>query len=196
MEFSFSNCILFFAPPHPAPFTLIILIIVVLIKGFFSHITLKKNKTINSSALSADAWHHGADAMTSLAAFIGISLSLTGLPQFRAADDWAALFSCAIIVFNGVNILRLTTKEIMDTRVSQETVDQILQLAASVPGVQSVEKCRARKSGFILIADLHVRVDGNLSVHQGHQISHDVIRHLLTATELKLRDVTIHLEPG
>ncbi len=184
----------FSQPSKPAPFTLLVLIAVVLIKGFLSRTALRKNKTINSSALSVDAWHHGADAMTSLAAFIGISLSLTGIPQFRMADNWAALFSCALIVFNGTNVLRHSVEEIMDTQASQGVVNHILELAQSVSGVRSAEKCRVRKSGINLIADLHIRVNGDLSVRKGHQISHDVIRHLLAA-ELQLRDITIHLEP-
>lgn len=180
--------------PLPAPFTLVVLVAVVFIKSFITHSAFRKNRTVNSSALGADAYHHRADALTSLAAFIGICLSLLGGPQWRGADDWAALFSCAIIVFNGVNILRGSLGEILDVRVSKELVDRILELAESVPGVSSAEKCRVRKSGLILIADLHVRVDGNLSVHKGHQIAHDVIRRLLTA-ELKLQDITVHLEP-
>lgn len=179
---------------HPAPFTLVILILVILIKGIISHIAFRKNKIIGSSVLGAEGWHHGADAMTSLAAFIGISLSLMENQKFHTADDWATLFSCAIIIFNGLNILRYATKEILDARVSKEITDRILEVAQAVPGVKSAEKCRARKSGIILIADLHIRVNGNLSVREGHQISHNVIRHLL-ATGLQLRDITVHLEP-
>ncbi len=181
--------------PIPSPFTLLVLIVIVLIKGFLSRTMLRKNRALNSSVLHADAWHHGADAMTSLAAFIGISLTMTGIPPFRTADNWAAIFSCAVIIFNGVSILRNTTKEIMDSRVSQEMVDRVLELAVSVPGVKSAEKCRVRKSGVSLLADLHIRVDGNLSVRQGHQISHDVIHHLLAA-DPRLHDITIHLEPA
>lgn len=178
----------------PAHYTLLVLIIVILIKGFLSRTMLRKNRALNSSVLHADAWHHGSDAMTSLAAFIGISLTMTGIPPFRTADNWAALFSCAMIIFNGVSILRNTAKEIMDCRISQEMVDRVLELAMSVSGVRSAEKCRVRKSGISLLADLHIRVDGNLSVRQGHQISHNVIHHLLAA-DPRLRDITIHLEP-
>jgi cation diffusion facilitator family transporter len=178
----------------PSPFTLLVLIVVILIKGLLSRTMLRKNKSLNSSVLHADAWHHGSDAMTSLAAFIGISLTMTGIPPFRTADNWAALFSCAMMTFNGVSILRNTAKEVMDSRVSQEMVDQVLELAVSVPGVRSAEKCRVRKSGISLLADLHIRVDGNIPVRQGHQISHDVIQHLLAA-DPRLRDITVHLEP-
>ncbi|PWU10321.1 MAG: cation-efflux pump [Verrucomicrobia bacterium] len=181
-------------PQHPSSFTLLILIVVILIKGLLSQTMLRKNQELNSSLLHADAWHHRSDAMTSLAAFIGISLTLTGIPAFRTADNWAAIFSCGIIILNGVYILRNTAKEIMDARVSEDMVNSMLEVAKSIPGVKSVEKCRVRKSGVSLLADLHVRVNGDLSVREGHQISHNVIHHLL-ANDPRLRDITVHLEP-
>jgi len=83
----------------------------------------------------------------------------------------------------------------MDTRVSDQMEKTIIRLACEIQGVKSAEKCRVRKSGLVLIVDLHIRVDGTMSVSEGHTISHQVKNHLMNAG-LSLEDITLHLEPA
>lgn len=182
------------APPAPAWFTLPALLGVIAVKEVLFRVLLREGGHVGSTAIKTDAWHHRSDAMTSAAAFLGISLALLGGGAFATADSWAALFSCAIIVFNGVRMLRIAVGEVIDEQGSEELVGRILAAACSVPGVSSAEKCRVRKSGLTNIADLHVRVPGTVSVRDGHDVAHDVVQRLKSGG-FNLSDVTVHIEP-
>lgn len=183
-------------PPPPAPswFTLPALVFVILLKEGLFRVLLRKGGEAGSTAMKADAWHHRSDAMSSAAAFIGILLARVGGPSFATADSWAALFSCVIIVFNGLRMLRISVGEVIDEQGSAELVERILGATCAVSGVSSAEKCRVRKSGLTHIADLHVRVPGDVSVREGHNIAHEVIR-TLKEGDFNLSDVTVHIEP-
>ena len=178
----------------PSPWTLLLLVVVIALKELLFQLMAGKARRIGSNALLADAWHHRSDAVTSVAAFIGISISLLGGKGFEVADDWAALFACVVIFYSSYSMLRLSLGEVMDAKVSDEAEMTILNTACSVDGVLSAEKCRVRKSGLSYIADLHIRVAGGISVREGHAISHEVKDRLL-ASELPLEDVTVHVEP-
>lgn len=178
----------------PAPWTLAVLVLVIATKETFFHLMMRASRRLGSISMQTEAWHHRADALTSIAAFIGISIAVIGGSQWTAADSWAALFSCAVIVFNGGRMLRAGIGEVIDEQVSPEILEQLQNLAMSVPGVSSVEKIRVRKSGLTLLADLHVRVPGGMTVREGHEISHAVKDRLMTG-HLGLTDVTVHLEP-
>jgi len=184
---------LFLNPPES--YTLAILIVVVLLKELFFKIIHRQSKKIGSTAMLADAWHHRSDMLVSLTAFIGISLSLFAGSNYENADSWAALIACGIIFYNATHILKSSLAEVMDTRVSAQIEKNIINLACEISGVRSAEKCRVRKSGLSLIADLHIRVDGAMSVREGHTISHQVKNHLMNAG-LSLEDITLHLEPA
>jgi cation diffusion facilitator family transporter len=146
---------------------------------------------IESKALQTDAWHHRSDAMRSLAAAVGISAALIGGPSWAQADDWAALFSCAVIIFNGLGMLRASIGEVLDAQAAPEIVTEILGAVRAVPGVTSVEKCRVRKSGFMRFADIHVRVAGESTVREGHDIAHSVKNRLLDG-DFHLADIVVH----
>ncbi|MFZ0615253.1 MAG: cation diffusion facilitator family transporter [Chthoniobacterales bacterium] len=178
----------------PSPWTLLLLVIVIVLKEVLFQLMAGKARRIGSNALLADAWHHRSDAVTSIAAFIGITISLVGGKGYEVADDWAALFACVVIFYSSYSMLRLALGDVMDAKVSDEAEETIMRTTCSVPGVLSAEKCRVRKSGLSYIADLHIRVKGDLTVREGHRISHEVKDKLLTS-ELPLEDVTVHLEP-
>jgi cation diffusion facilitator family transporter len=178
----------------PQKFTLIVLVAVIIIKEALFRRVLRTGTSLDSSALRADAWHHRSDALTSAAAFIGIVIALAGGKGFEAADDWAALVACGIIAWNGVRLLRGTLDEMMDAAVSPEIVREVRELAASVEGVREIEKCRIRKLGLHLGLDIHVVVDGDLSVRRGHAIAHEV-EAKLRSSQHRINDVTVHIEP-
>jgi cation diffusion facilitator family transporter len=183
-------------PQHtPAWYTLIVLICVVAIKETLARRAFRVGSHLESTALKSDAWHHRSDALTSAAAFIGISIALIGGRGFESADDWAALAACAVIVFNGLRLTRGALDEIMDASATPEIVDLIRSIASEVDGVEEVEKCRIRKIGLHLAMDIHVRVDGDLSVRRGHEIAHHVKDRLL-ASQHRINDVTVHIEPS
>src|SRR5438876_2450328 len=185
-----------FLPHHaPAPYTLAVLIVAVILKEILYRYVIRFGREMESTAVKTDAWHHRIDAMTSIAAFIGISVALIGGEAWQSADDWAALFACALIGANGYGLLRPALFEIMDTAPRGKIVRSIRRAARSVPGVIEVEKCRARKMGLDFYVDLHVGVDGSISVHEGHEIAHQVKR-AIQQSDSRIADVLVHIEPA
>lgn len=183
--------------PHhsPEPFTLVILVIVVAAKELMYRRLNHAGREIGSHALEADAWHHRSDALTSLAAFVGISIALIAGKGYEAADDWAALLACGVIIFNGVRLFRQALAEVMDVAVPPEVEAQVRQIAGQVDGVLALDKCRVRRTGLTLFVDIQVIVDANLSVRRGHEIGHEV-KDVLLASPLSIVDVNVHVEPS
>jgi cation diffusion facilitator family transporter len=182
--------------PHETPknYTLIVLAVIIITKEIFYRIVLKKGKEINSSSLKADAWHHRSDAITSLMAFIGISIAIFMGPGYETADDWAALFASFFIVYNAYLIFRPALGEILDEHVYDDMVNEIRRISEQVNGVQGTEKCFVRKTGMTYLVDLHLLVNGNLSVTQGHEISH-LAKDKLMEELPELANILIHIEP-
>ena len=182
--------------PHHAPewYTLIVLVGIIITKEFLFRKMGKIGEDLESSSLKSDAWHHRSDALTSAAAFIGISIALVGGSGYEVADDWAALLACGVIMYNGVRLLLPALNEVMDGAAPDEIEDQIRKIASNIEGVIEIEKCRIRKSGLGLLMDIHVVVQGEISVEEGHEIGHEVKNHLLES-ELQITDVTVHIEP-
>jgi cation diffusion facilitator family transporter len=147
-----------------------------------------------STALGAEAWHHLSDAITSAAAFIGIAIAVAGGPAYAAADGWAALVASLVIAVSGVGIFRKALNEVMDIAVPAALENQVRAIALRVPGVADLDKCRVRKSGLSYLVDIQIQVRGELTVREGHQIAH-VVKDTLLASNLKVSDVTVHVEP-
>ncbi len=182
--------------PHlsPAPFTLIVLVAVVAVKEGLFRFVSREGRAVDSSAVKTDAWHHRSDAITSVAAGIGISVSLIGGKGFEAADDVAAIAAAGVIAWNGWHLLRPALNELMDTAPGREVIDRIRQIAATTPGVDRVEKCFVRKVGYQYFVDMHVEVDPQMTVLRSHEIAHnvkDTIRNVIPA----VTDVLVHIEP-
>ena len=185
-----------FLPHHgPAPWTLAVLIVAVIVKEVLFRYVIRFGQKVESTAVKTDAWHHRIDAMTSTAAFIGISVALIGGKAWQSADDWAALVACVLIGWNGYRLARPAFFEIMDTAPHGKFIRSIREVARSVPGVIEVEKCHARKMGLDFYVDLHVGVDGNMSVHEGHEIAHRVKR-AIQQSDSRIADVLVHIEPA
>ena len=182
--------------PHhtPAPFTLVVLVLVIIVKEtLFRKVSDTANR-LGSTAVKTDAWHHRSDAITSAGAFIGISIAILGGPGWEPADDWAALFTCGIIGFNGWRLLRPALLEVMDTAPPRELEDEVRRVAATVPGVVNVEKCRLRKMGLEFYVDIHIGVDAAISVRDGHRIAHEV-KDAIRVANAAAADALVHIEP-
>ncbi len=185
-----------FLPHHaPAPWTLVVLVLTVAIKETLFRYTIRFGREIESTAVKTDAWHHRMDAMTSVAAFVGISIALIGGEKWQTADDWAALAACALIATNGLRLAWPAFHEIMDTAPGGKIIRIVHDAASSVPGVVDVEKCYARKMGLDYYVDLHVGVDGQISVHEGHEIAHRV-KAAIQQSDSRVADVLVHIEPA
>lgn len=182
--------------PHHLPHwsTLVVLVLVVVTKEALARWVGQIGEDVESSSLQADAWHHRSDALTSLAAFIGITIGLVGGPGYEPADDWAALAACLVIGYSGVRLLATAAREMLDVAAPKQLEDQVRAIALTVEGVRGVEKCRIRKSGVKYFVELHVQVDPEATVQAAHQIGGRV-RSTLRASELRIADVLVHIEP-
>jgi cation diffusion facilitator family transporter len=183
--------------PHhaPEPFTLAVLVLVVTVKEVLFRFVFRIGEKVQSTAVKGDAWHHRSDAITSTAAFVGISISLVGGAGYESADDIAALLASGIILINAYRIFRPALDEIMDAAPSPKIEDAVRAVASQVDGVMSLEKCLVRKVGFSYYVDLHVTVNGELSVRRGHDIARAVkatIRNHMPA----ISEVLVHIEPS
>ncbi len=183
--------------PHESPawWTLVLLAGVILAKVGFSRRMGKAGEEAGSTALGVEALHHWSDAMTSAAAFVGISIAVWGGKGWETADDWAALFACVIITFNGLAMLGKALGDVMDAAVPEKFENEIRALALAVPGVGALDKVRVRKSGLYHLVDIQVRVNDNLTVREGHAIAHAVKDALLASVPHAINDVTVHIEP-
>jgi cation diffusion facilitator family transporter len=180
--------------PAPAPFTLIVLGVVIVIKETLFRFVRREAVSTQSSAVRTDAWHHRSDAITSLAAAIGIGVALLGGEGYEAADDVAAAFAAAVIAWNGWRLLRPALDELMDTAPHPEVVGQLRRIAEATPGVACVEKCIVRKMGYHYYVDMHVEVDPQMTVQRSHEIAHDV-KDKIRVQVPPVRDVLVHIEP-
>jgi len=179
---------------QPKWFTLVALAVVVLVKEITFRFVAREGADTDNSAVKTDAWHHRSDAITSVAAAIGIAIALVGGPRFVCADDAAAIFAALIIAWNGWLLLRPATNELMDQAPDHKVIEGIRTLASGVVGVARVEKCFVRKAGHLLFVEMHVEVDPEMTVRRSHEIAHDVknkIRERMPAVS----DVLVHIEP-
>jgi cation diffusion facilitator family transporter len=182
--------------PHqlPKPWTLWVLGAIIVWKEGSYRWVLGRARNTGSTALVAEAWHHRSDAITSVAAFIGIALARLLGPGHEAADDWAALLAAGFILYNAYKILRPALGEVMDEQTHHALIERIRAVAATVPGVRATEKCWVRKTGMKYHVDLHAHVDGGITVHQGHHIAHALQDALLRELP-ELGRVLVHIEP-
>jgi cation diffusion facilitator family transporter len=183
--------------PHELPkvWTLFILAPLIIWKEVSFRLVMRKAKETNSSSLKADAWHHRSDAITSIAAFIGISVALYLGKGYETADDWAALFASGFILYNSYLIFRPALGEIMDEHLYDDLVEDIRKVSLTVEGIVGTEKCFIRKAGMKYHVDLHATVNANITVKHGHEIAHN-LKDTLRKEIPQLGHVLIHIEPN
>ncbi|MCC6732435.1 MAG: cation transporter [Candidatus Omnitrophica bacterium] len=182
--------------PHhaPAPFTLYILIGVVIVKESLYRYVINVGDKAQSTAVITDAWHHRSDAITSAATGVGIAIALICGPGYEAADDWAALLASGIIILNAIRLLRPALAEVMDAAPGNGMEQQVRDAALAVRGVTGLDVCNVRKMGLHYYVDLHVLVDGDLPVRDGHEIAHRV-KDAIRKAQPRIHDILIHIEP-
>lgn len=182
--------------PHESPkaWTLLVLVPIIVSKEVSFHLILRKSKQTDSSSLKADAWHHRSDSITSIAAFIGITIAIVLGKGYEMADDWAALLASGFILYNSYRIFRPAFGEIMDEHAYDDLVYAIRNISTTVEGILGTEKCYVRKSGLKYHVDLHALVDKNLTVEHGHEVAHK-LKDSLCEKLPQLGHISIHIEP-
>lgn len=182
--------------PHhlPAAWTLIVLAAVVLIKWLVSRRVLSVSVDIGSKSIKADAWHHLSDAVTSTAAFIGISIALWGGPGWESADDWATLIAVVVIAYNGCTILLDALRDLMDAAPEGKVIAEIRAIAEKVPDVLAVEKLLVRRSGMDYHVAIHIQSSPSMSLHNAHAVGGRV-KAAIKAAMPRVGAVLVHMEP-
>jgi cation diffusion facilitator family transporter len=184
------------AAPHnaPAPFTLAVLLGVIVVKEVLFRFVLRVGREVGSPVVHADAWHHRSDAITSGLAAVGISIALLGGDGYETADAWAALLASGIIMITGWRMLRPAVHELMDHTASPELVEAARAVAEARAGVDRVEKLLMRKMGIYFVADMHLEVSSEMTVRESHRLAHDVKEDVQRALP-QIVEMTIHVEP-
>jgi cation diffusion facilitator family transporter len=185
------------ASPHraPQPFTLAVVLGVAAVKEILFRFMSRVGSETGSHAVRTDAWHHRSDAITSLAAAIGISIALVGGPGWETADAWAALFASAIIIVTGWRMVRPAIEELMDQSPASDLVAATTQVAQSWDHVYRVEKLLFRKMGLYYVADMHLEVHPEMTVRESHALAHDVKEDVQRRFP-QIVELTIHVEPA
>lgn len=182
--------------PHlaPAPWTLAVLVGVIVVKWWLSRYVNAVGTDIDSTAVRADATHHLSDAVTSAAAFVGISIAVIGGPGWEAADDWAALVASGVILYNGIGILPRSMDELMDRSAAAAVVAAIDRAARGVSGVLATEKLAVRKAGMGYRVTIHVQADPRMPLFDAHVLSGRVKSAIREAVP-RVQSVLVHMEP-
>jgi cation diffusion facilitator family transporter len=182
--------------PHksPASWTLLVLVAVLFVKFVLFRRTLTTGEEAGSTAGKADAWHHLSDAITSAAAFVGISIALLGGKGWESADDWAALFASGVILYNGLLLLRPPLQDLMDRMPGTEIIEPVRRAAEGVPSVLAVEKLSARKAGLVYYVDIHVQANPSMTLHDSHELS-GAVKSAIRSHVPNVRGVLVHMEP-
>jgi cation diffusion facilitator family transporter len=182
--------------PHhaPAPFTLAVLVGVVLVKEGLYRRVFRVGADVGSTAVKADAWHHRSDAITSAAAFVGISIALIGGPGWEPADDWAALLASTVIAYNGIAALRPAVADLMDRAPGEAMLARVSAAAMGVRGVCAIEKLKVRKAGLGYWVDLHVQADPRLPLEEAHVLS-GMVKSAIRQAVPEVAGALIHMEP-
>lgn len=178
----------------PAPFTLAVLLGVIVVKEALFRFAIKEGMAVDSSAVRSDAWHHRSDAITSLAAGIGITVAVVGGEGYEIADDVAALFASGIIFWNGWRLFRPALDELMDASADPDLIQRIIRTAEAVPNAGHVEKCLVRRMGEQFLVDMHLEVAPEMTVLAAHRVAHEV-KDAVRREHLKVQDVLVHVEP-
>jgi cation diffusion facilitator family transporter len=182
--------------PHqtPAPWTLLVLVGVLIVKYGMFRRTRSIGAEAHSTAATADAWHHASDAITSAAAFVGISIALWGGPGWEQADDWAALFAALVIFYNGILLIRPPLHDLMDRMPGIEIIEPVRLAASAVPSVLAVEKLSARKAGMVYYVDIHVQANPTMSLRDAHELS-GAVKSAIRQRVPNVAGVLVHMEP-
>lgn len=184
------------AIPHhtPAPFTLGVAAAVLIVKEILHRRVHKVSGEIGGTAVAADAWHHRSDAISSLAAFIGIGIALWGGKGWESADNWAALVAALITGVNGVRALQPAIASLMDAAPDRRMLERAGTAAMGVDGVRRIESLNLRASGLGFFVDLHAQADPGLTLDEAHVLS-GKIKSAICAEIPEVVKVLVHMEP-
>lgn len=181
--------------PPPAPYTLWPLAVALAVKSGLMVSKVRVSRRTGSQALMADAWNDSVDVLSSVAAICALGLTLYDPVGFRAADQVGAMLVGIFVVIAGVGVVRNTSLDLLDTMPPDDLLGRVRDAACQVDGARGVEKCYGRKTGLQYHLDLHLEVDGWITVDEGHMLAARV-RERIRADVPEVSDVLVHVEPA
>ncbi len=175
----------------PGLLALIVAIVSVLAKEWVYRFTMAAARRLRSEMLMANAWHSRSDAISSIVVVIGVAGAMYGYPYLDAV---AAVVVAVMIAKIGFDLVRSSSKELIDTALESDKINTIREHIFDTKGVRSIHMLRSRKSAGNAFIDVHIQVDPRLSVSEGHQIGDAVRRRLMNEVD-SVTDVTVHIDP-
>ncbi len=178
---------------RPHNIALIVGIIAVIVKESLYHYTRLKGRKTDSSALKAYAWHHRADALSTAATLLGVAGAMFLGERWRVLDPIAAVAVSVLIMVLAYKLGRPAVEELLEVSLPREEQDKIAAIVTATEGVKAFHNLRTRRNGNLRVVDIHVKVDGDLSVAQSHDITREIERQLRDALGEVMTN--IHIEP-
>lgn len=175
----------------PNALPLIVAIISIGIKEYQYQITIRVAKKINSSSLKADAWHHRSDALSSIAAFIGIGGAMLGL---KILDPIASIIVAIVVVKVGVDILKSSCDELMDSSISKQDISEIEALVSKSDNIYGIKDFKSRKYGSVAYVDMSILIDNDKTLEEAHDIADDLEKSIISNLNY-IKEINIHTEP-
>ncbi|MDU4884891.1 cation diffusion facilitator family transporter [Clostridium sp.] len=175
----------------PNALPLIVALISIAVKEYQYQITIRVAKRINSSSLKADAWHHRSDALSSIAAFIGIGGAMLGL---KILDPIASIIVAIIVVKVGIDILKSACNELMDSSISKQDISTIKSLVDSDEKIYGIKDFKSRKYGSVAYIDMSIFIDKSKTLEEAHEIA-DNLEHIIISGLSYIKEINIHTEP-
>jgi cation diffusion facilitator family transporter len=180
--------------PAPASYTLWPLAVALAVKTVMMVSKMRVSRRMGSQALMADAWNDSVDVLSSVAAIIALGLTLYDPGRFRAADHVGGMLVGIFVIVAGLGVVRSASIDLIDTMPPEDLLDAVRDAACAVEGVRGVEKLFGRRTGLQYHVDLHLEVDGWISVDAGHAIA-TAVRERIRTDVAAVSDVLVHVEP-
>lgn len=178
----------------PSLLALIAAVISILVKEVLYHYTVKRGKALGSSSVVANAWHHRSDALSSIGTAIGIGGAIFLGEQWRILDPIAAVIVSLFIIKVAVELFKPCIEELLERSLPTEMEQKILDIILSTPQVSSPHHLRTRRIGSYIAIEVHIRMDGQRSLSEAHQVASDIERRL-KAEFGESTHIGIHMEP-
>ena len=180
--------------PSPEPIALIAAVVSIVAKEWLYRYTVAVGRRVQSSSVIANAWHHRSDAFSSIGALVGIGCAYFLGGKWRIADPIAAMVVAALIVNVAYGLVRSGLEELLEKSLPLDVENDILGILTANPAVTKPHNLRTRRIGSGVAIDAHIRVDGNMTVHDAHELTVEIEK----ALKARFGDntiVSLHVEP-
>lgn len=178
----------------PSMIALVAAAVSIMFKELLFQYTVHKGKTLDSKAVVANAWHHRSDAFSSIGTLIGIAGAIFLGEKWRVLDPIAAFFVSVFIIKVAVDLIKPCIDELLEKSLSKEVEDKILAIVTAFPEVDSPHHLRTRRIGNNIAIEIHIRMDGTMSL----KAAHDITKKIESAVKEEFGQEThigIHMEP-